>query len=62
MDESHRYRGEKSLKAINNLMPELGLEFTATPSSNNVVYRYTLGEAIQDSKKAIENLKNWRKC
>lgn len=58
MDESHRYRGEKSLKAVNHLRPELGLEFTATPVSSNVVYTYTLANAIQDSKQALENLKN----
>lgn len=57
MDESHRYRGEKSLRAINHLKPELGLEFTATPTSNNVVQSYTLSDAIKDSKKALENLK-----
>ena len=58
MDESHRYRGPKSIKAINNLKPELGLEFTATPISDNVVYSYTLANAINDSKKALINLKN----
>jgi len=58
MDESHRYRGAKSLAAINHLKPELGLEFTATPSSTNVVHSYTLSDAIKDSKKALENLKD----
>src|SRR3990167_2005979 len=58
MDESHRYRGESSLKAINHLTPELGLEFTATPSSTNVVYSYSLADAIKDTKQALENLKN----
>lgn len=58
MDESHRYRGVKSLNAINHLQPELGLEFTATPSSQNVVFSYTLADAIKDSKLALENLKN----
>lgn len=58
MDESHRYRGPKSIKAINHLKPELGLEFTATPISENVVYSYTLGDAINDSKKALESLNN----
>lgn len=58
MDESHRYRGEKSLRAINHLKPELGLEFSATPNSNNVVYEYTLADAIKDSKQALENLQN----
>lgn len=47
MDESHRYRGEKSLKAIEYLNPVLGLEYTATPGNQpNVVYRFGLGEAI----------------
>lgn len=47
MDESHRYRGEASLAAINHLKPALGLEFTATPKyRGNVVYSYTLAEAI----------------
>ncbi len=58
MDESHRYRGEKSLKAINHLQPELGLEFTATPSSTNVVYGYSLADAIKDSKQALESLRD----
>jgi restriction endonuclease len=58
MDESHRYRGAKSLNAINHLQPELGLEFTATPTSSNVVFSYTLGDAIKDTKRALENLKN----
>lgn len=58
MDESHRYRGDKSLAAINHLKPELGLEFTATPTSNNVVQSYTLSDAIKDSKTALESLKN----
>ena len=56
MDESHRYRGEKSIRAVNNLKPELGLEFTATPSSPNVVYTYSLADAIKDSRKALEQL------
>jgi len=58
MDESHRYRGEKSLNAINHLQPELGLEFTATPTSQNIVYTYSLADAIKDSKQALENIKN----
>jgi restriction endonuclease len=58
MDESHRYRGEKSLRAINHLQPLLGLEFTATPTSTNVVFSYTLADAIKDAKQALENLKN----
>jgi len=58
MDESHRYRGEKSLRAINHLKPELGLEFTATPTSTNVVYNYSLSDAIKDTKQALESLNN----
>ena len=48
MDESHNVRAEKSLKAINALQPILGLEFTATPKAANVIYAYTLREAIND--------------
>lgn len=58
MDESHRYRGVKSLNAVNHLQPELGLEFTATPTSTNVVYSYTLADAIRDSKEALASLHN----
>jgi len=47
MDESHRYRGDASLQAINHLKPVLGLEYTATPKyKNNVVYSFTLAQAI----------------
>lgn len=47
MDESHRYRGEKSLKAINHLKPVLGLEFTATPEHDkNIIYSFNLAQAI----------------
>lgn len=47
MDESHRYRGDASLKAINHLKPVLGLEFTATPTyKKNVVYSFGLAESI----------------
>jgi len=48
MDESHNIRAEKSLKAINALTPILGLEFTATPKANNVIYAYPLRDAIND--------------
>ncbi|HRN96824.1 MAG TPA: DEAD/DEAH box helicase family protein [Candidatus Levybacteria bacterium] len=58
MDESHRYRGEKSLRAINHLSPELGLEFTATPTSNNVVHNYSLSDAIKDARLALESLES----
>lgn len=47
MDESHRYRAPASLKAINNLKPILGLEFTATPKfKGNVLHSFSLGEAV----------------
>ena len=47
MDESHRYRAPASLKAIHNLQPVLGLEFTATPKfTGNILYSFSLGEAI----------------
>jgi len=47
MDESHRYRGVASLKAINNLKPALGLEFTATPTyKHNIVYSFNLAQSI----------------
>ena len=48
MDESHRYRGQASLEAINHLKPVLGLEFTATPlkKQENVVYSFGLAQAI----------------
>jgi len=57
MDESHHYRADKGMEAINNLKPILGLELTATPIANiknkqvpfkNVVYEYPLSEAIKD--------------
>lgn len=48
MDESHNIRAEKSLKAINSLLPILGLEFTATPKAKNIIYAYSRSEAIND--------------
>ncbi len=54
MDESHHYRADAGLKAINELKPILGLELTATPIDNkgnvfkNVVYDYPLAKALQD--------------
>ena len=49
MDESHHYRGEQSFRAVNELSPILGLEFTATPSfTGNVIYSYSLGDAVND--------------
>lgn len=57
MDESHHYRADKGMTAINELKPVLGLELTATPQVEsgtktvkfkNVVYEYTLSSAIRD--------------
>lgn len=57
MDESHHYRAEKGMQAINELKPIIGLELTATPIVNsknkqvpfkNVVYEYPLSKAIKD--------------
>ena len=58
MDESHRYRAEAGMDTLNELHPLLGLELTATPQVEqgkkqpqpfgNVIYEYTLAEAIRD--------------
>ena len=57
MDESHRYRAEAGMAAINELKPVLGIELTATPRVikgtkeipfNNIVYEYTLAQAMAD--------------
>ncbi|MCU0832809.1 MAG: DEAD/DEAH box helicase family protein [Chromatiaceae bacterium] len=57
MDESHRYRASAGVRAINELMPILGLELTATPfvetsrgalAFKNVIYDYPLGRAMAD--------------
>jgi len=57
MDESHRYRADAGVKAINELKPILGLELTATPVVErrggnqpfaNVIYDYPLGQAMAD--------------
>lgn len=57
MDESHHYRADKGMTAINELKPVIGLELTATPIINsgskqipfkNVVFDYPLGKAISD--------------
>ena len=57
MDESHHYRAEQGMKALNELRPLLGLELTATPLVSkgtkqipfkNVVYEYPLSRAIED--------------
>lgn len=57
MDESHRYRAQAGMRAINELKPLFGLEVTATPfveSSRgpvpfrNVVMDYPLSQAMED--------------
>jgi len=54
MDESHHYRADSGLKAINELKPILGLELTATPIDmngdkfKNVVFDYPLALALKD--------------
>ena len=57
MDESHRYRAAAGMRAINELRPVLGLEFTATPfvetarepvPFRNVVLDYPLARAMDD--------------
>lgn len=55
MDESHRYRATASMQTVNDLKPVLGLEFTATPTSKNVIYRYDLGQAIRDSQAHLDD-------
>ncbi len=56
MDEAHRYHADASKNAINELKPVLGLELTATPidekgkSFKNVVYEYSLAQALTDGK------------
>jgi type III restriction enzyme len=54
MDESHHYRADAGLRAINELKPILGLELTATPIDmkgnkfKNVVFDYPLALALRD--------------
>ncbi|WP_130910742.1 DEAD/DEAH box helicase family protein [Pseudomonas sp. Sample_9] len=57
MDESHRYRAQAGMRAINELKPLFGLEVTATPfvetgkepvPFKNVVLDYPLAQAIED--------------
>src|SRR5581483_4309978 len=73
MDESHRYRAEAGLKAINELKPILGLELTATPQVEkgsspepfkNVIYSYPLSEALKDGfvkEPAVATRENFNK-
>jgi len=54
MDESHHYRANAGMKAINELHAVLGLEVTATPIDSkgkkfkNVVYEYSLANGLKD--------------
>ena len=54
MDESHHYRADAGMRAINELKAVLGLELTATPIDNkgnkfkNVVYEYSLAHGLRD--------------
>lgn len=54
MDEAHRYHGDASKKAINELRPVLGIEMTATPfdekgrAFRNIVFEYNLAQALDD--------------
>ncbi|RYY07578.1 MAG: restriction endonuclease subunit R [Sphingobacteriaceae bacterium] len=56
MDEAHRYHADASKNAINELKPVLGLELTATPIDEkgsyfkNIVYEYSLAQALADGK------------
>lgn len=71
MDESHHYRADRGMTVINELNPILGLEFTATPQTQsgtkytkfkNVVYEYSLANAISDGfvkKPAIATRKDF---
>ncbi|MCE7914017.1 MAG: type III restriction endonuclease subunit R [Nitrosomonas sp. PRO4] len=57
MDESHRYRAQAGMRAINELKPLFGLEVTATPfveanpkpiPFKNVIMDYPLARAMED--------------
>lgn len=57
MDESHRYRAQAGMRAINELNPLFGLELTATPfvestrapiPFKNVIMDYPLARALED--------------
>lgn len=71
MDEAHRYHADASKNAINELNPLLGIELTATPfdekgnAFKNVVYEYSLAQALADGKfvknPAIATRKNFEK-
>lgn len=74
MDESHRYRADAGVRAINELRPILGLELTATPfvegkgkgkrgDFKNVIYSYPLSSAMADGfvkEPAVATRENFR--
>ena len=72
MDEAHRYHGDASKKAINELRPILGFEMTATPfdekgkAFKNIVFEYNLAEALDDAlyvkNPAIAKARNFNKA
>ena len=55
MDEAHHYHAKAGIEAIDNLNPRLGVELTATAMFsgnknrplNNIIYNYSLKEAIE---------------
>ncbi|MDE6649982.1 MAG: DEAD/DEAH box helicase family protein [Muribaculaceae bacterium] len=71
MDEAHRYHGDASKKAINELRPIIGFEMTATPfdekgkAFKNIVFEYNLAEALDDGlyvkNPAIAKARNFNK-
>ena len=72
MDEAHRYHGDASKKAINELRPILGIEMTATPfdeknhAFRNIVFEYNLAQALDDGlyvkNPAIAKARNFNKA
>lgn len=63
MDESHHYHADAAMESLDRVDPFLGLEFTATPYTGNMIgrgrerqpelkknifYSYNLGDAIKD--------------
>lgn len=72
MDESHRYRAQAGMRAINDLNPLFGLELTATPfiesargpvPFKNVVVDYPLARAMEDGfvkEPAVVTQRNFR--
>lgn len=63
LDESHHYHADAAMESLDRIDPMLGLEFTATPYTGNIIgrgnerqqelkknifYTYNLGDAIRD--------------